>query len=541
MIEVSIDDFMREHPVGEPREFQQLSNRWLRGLMSNPRAPRLKVGVASIDVFDALRSEILRRAGNAMREASLLDALRRRYPNDRVRVTGSSVTPELKQLANALGARWLSVPGTARLARSRQIAWTARAAAQRMLAVEVLPAAKPFMLAVPRMPGHLADMKPVALNLAGRAVSTGFVGPALEARIRGEGLSLVTLGGAAMRRAVLEAPRLALRCAAVGRETAAPKGFNPTAVNWALRQVLLGNALELTWFAVAFGTLLKDARPRVTLVGNPYTMEGRLAARLSRAHRIPSACIEHGSIFANDPIWSDCPIDRVLAWGEPSRRALLSCGVAAKSVRVVGSPRLDRFTLVEAQDRPRTVLVATSGPGDQVSLDGHLRFIDTLFSAAAALHGVEVVVKLHPKDSPSHYAAAQAQHPAANVQLVRGNRSREGVDIFEFLSHARAMVTVTSTAALDAMAVGVPVVAVLDGPPEQYAHIEFLVRGCTTRVRTSAELKAALEDALDGKASPATEEAARVYASEHYANRGDAAARAADELMKLAETGRANA
>ena len=540
MTEVSLDEFALAHPVGEPREFQRRSNQWLRTLMGSPLAPRLSVGRASIDIFDALRSEILIRTGNVLRDVALLAAVREVHPRGKVKVTGRMATPALRRLSRAVGANWLELTTSWGLGRVREIAWMVRDSARRATRRSKIPRTKLSILAVPRLPAHLTDVRPVAEELRSRGISTGFVAPALEEQLRSEGLTVVRLGGKAMRRAMLEAPGLGLECMRAAGGVSTEDVTSPVAAHWALRQVLIANLLEVIWFSVSLDELIRTAAPHLVLVGNPYTMEGRVSARLASANRIPSACIEHGSIFAADPIWDDCPVDRVLVWGEPSRRALMSCGVAPEAVEIVGAPRLDPFAPGVQGNKPRRVLVATSGPGDQISLDTHLRFVELLFRAVTELRDVEVVVKLHPKDSPSHYETAQAKHPGAKVQLVRGARDKDGLDIFEFLARSRALVTITSSTALDAMAVGVPVVTVLDGPPDQYRHIEFLVRGCTTRVSTARELVGALEAVLDGQTASAVVEAARTYADEHYANRGHATANAADALMKLAGLGRAD-
>ncbi len=82
-------------------------------------------------------------------------------------------------------------------------------------------------------------------------------------------------------------------------------------------------------------------KPALILAGNPYTLEGRIATRVGQTCGILTAALEHGSIFSYDPIWEDCILDLVCAWGEPSRRALLSCGVHEEQIAVTGAPHLD--------------------------------------------------------------------------------------------------------------------------------------------------------------------------------------------------------
>jgi glycosyltransferase involved in cell wall biosynthesis len=532
MIEVSLDDFVRAHPIADPRSLQRSANTWLAALRGDSFAPRLHVEGLAVDLFDALRSQILLRTGQAFHDAALLETLREVHPAAKVRVTGRLATPQFARLARVLKQDWVEVPSGMNAGRLLDLAYLTRQAARRTIPAPTNRTQKPQVIAVPRMAGHLADLVPVCRALEQRGEQTGWVAPALSAQLGHAGLLELKLGG--VREALLKAALLRVRAMRVAHGIRVDGLRYPAAARYALSLLLTEQLLDLVWFASAMARLLIEVKPRIVLVGNPYTVEGRVSARLASALGVASACIEHGTIFADDPIWEDCPVDRVLVWGEPSRDALLTCGVAGQAIAIVGAPRLDPYANASFQSRGRSVLVATSGPGDQVSNESHAKFIELLFEAAEALPDVEFVIKLHPKDSERNYQPAKLKRANPRIKLLRGDRSRQGIDIFEFLAGARVLVTIASTTALDAMAVGVPVVTVLERPIEEYGHIEFLVRGCTTRVNTSSQLAAALALALDGKTDPKIQAAAQAYAGKHYANRGQAAVRAADELIRFA-------
>jgi hypothetical protein len=181
------------------------------------------------------------------------------------------------------------------------------------------------------------------------------------------------------------------------------------------------------------------------------------------------------------------------------------------------------------------VLVATSGPGDSVSFPQFQSFIRTLYDAADRTPDLSWLVKLHKKDREEHYQQIRPEgHP--RVRLVRGEFQRDGLSIFDYLRSARALVTISSTAAVDAMAVDVPVIAVDVWPPGKgLTGVEFLERGCTMSVRSAAELAEAANRAWAGQADPQVLEAARTYAAEHFANRGRAAQAVAEQLVSLSQ------
>jgi hypothetical protein len=278
---------------------------------------------------------------------------------------------------------------------------------------------------------------------------------------------------------------------------------------------------------VALGTdaLLAQKRPALLIVGNPFTFEGRTAALVARAHGVPVAATEHGSVVPGDPKWRDCPVDLVCAWGEPDRQAFIACGVPAEAVVVTGSARQDerlaRARAPRNEDRTE-VLVATSGAGDKVSVDEHRRFISLLFASAGELPHQRFVVKLHRKDPESFYEDGRP----ANVEIVSVDRKRFGEDIYDFLARARVLVTVQSTSAIDAMAVGVPVIAVDAARQDRRAGVEFLRHA---RLATSA---AELIAHLTTPTAPASE-ASRAYVERHFAHLGRAAETAASVLHDL--------
>jgi hypothetical protein len=281
--------------------------------------------------------------------------------------------------------------------------------------------------------------------------------------------------------------------------------------------------------------LIGDGHPVAMLAGNPYTLEGRTAALVARQLGVPSAAMEHGTIFADSPVWYECPVDLVCAWGQPSRRALLSNGLSESQIRVSGAPRYDEVfrSSLDPADR-KFILVATSGPGDQVNLDQHRHFIRALFEAAATAPEISWVVKLHPKDREELYRAPDGSAPS-NIAVTRAEVGPQGLGIFGYLREARALLTVTSSCALDAMAVGVPVITFDVWAEGQTPRgIEFLHRGCTRHVRLASDLATEARRAWCGKEDEPTRAAAETYSAEHFVNRGDAARAVAKELAELA-------
>ena len=403
------------------------------------------------------------------------------------------------------------------------------------LPARALPRAKPTLLALPRQAGHLHDILPVAraLRLHERYALFGVVDPQLIPDIEASGHEAVGLH--AVAGAHPSERWTAYRFSHSLLDTAARLSSPDTQILAAstARTVRrhLPRALEV---GRAVERLVERHNLSLVLVGNPYTMEGRTAALVARQLGVPSVGLEHGTIFPNSPRWSECPVDLMCVWGEPSAQALATCGVPRERIAVTGAPRLDEVVHSAAGVRDRhEILVASSGAGDQVSLEEHRAFIQAVFAAAEAVPDSRWVVKLHPKDKEEYYTR-DGRLGTDRISVVRGKPRRKGLDIFDYLHRAAALVTIASSTALDAMLVDVPVITVGVGASvEGLRKVEFLQRGCTRAVRDADSLAQEVRDALRGVRHEETCRAARAYADRHFANRGQAAAATAARIEEV--------
>jgi hypothetical protein len=298
----------------------------------------------------------------------------------------------------------------------------------------------------------------------------------------------------------------------------------------AFRRVLMEQTSPASRMVSATVTLVRAHAPRVIVVGNHYTLEGRAMALTARALGVPVATFEHGSIFPGDPLWQEVPCDLVGVWGDASAEVVRQ--VTDARVVVTGAPKLDARLEAARQVKVsvgRTVLVATSGAGDKVSADEHAAFVRELFACARTLPDVRFAVKLHKKDRPAVYEAAAARQPASNLTW-KAAEAGFGGDIYAAVAGARALVTVQSTSALDAMLMGVPVVVVDIGQRGRQKDAAFLAHA--RLAHDAASLAGCLREILAGTPHP-TDDSARRYVASHFAHLGTATQQAAQALLDL--------
>jgi hypothetical protein len=403
-------------------------------------------------------------------------------------------------------------------------------------------------LALPRQAAHVSDMLPVARHLReSYSVETvfGVYDRRFAARVRKEGFCAFGIHSGGLK-AEFTARRVARSFYADLREVF--DGMSPSGERERHRDLaentlrIVGDAAsEVLATASGVSRAVRRIKPRGVLVGNPYVFEGSAAGRIAQSCGVPVAALEHGSIFPDDPNWRYAPIDLVCTWGEPSRRALLDCGVSDERIRVTGAPRHDEIFLAAKRfklplDQRPFILVAVGGPGDNVSLEQHRKFIRMLYEAADLAPDVHFTVKLHKGDRLEHYPpTGVGPHP--RVTVVPNDGARDGLNIFDYLAKARAVVTILSTVASEAMALELPVITVqIWNSGNSLKGVEFLDRNCTRRVRTAEELAREAEAAWRGEPRPEVDAEAERYGAEHFVNRGRAAEAAAEALTSLVST-----
>lgn len=296
------------------------------------------------------------------------------------------------------------------------------------------------------------------------------------------------------------------------------------------RNVIMKYGVYAVQVGVAIKSLLKTVGARGLLIGNPYTMEGRTAGLFAHAMGLPRFALEHGSIFPDKPNWLGVPVDLVCVWGQASHNSLVQFGIPHKSLAITGAPRYDRaFNSHAAKERSsvkrRRVLVATSGPGDSVSHAAFQGFIKTLYEAIRQAPHIEWIIRLHPKDRERFYSDVFRPTPS-NVAFLSSSSRQPKLDIFEQLDGVDALITICSTSALDAMVMGVPVIAVDVWPSDQgLRNVEFLEYGVSSHVKSSAELAKAVELACQEPSNLTTRDSMQHYLHylrHHFENQGSA-------------------
>jgi hypothetical protein len=272
--------------------------------------------------------------------------------------------------------------------------------------------------------------------------------------------------------------------------------------------------------------------PQYLMVGNQFTLVGRTAVLFFNERKIPTGCPMHGTILP------DMPAERFVAdfqyvYGNKVRNQLLSQGIDANKLRVVGSTKLDTLPdkinewsncpskdiIVLAKSKP-IALVTLSGPGHTVTIGHHRLMIQELAKAVAAFPQLHFIFKLHRKDKEAYYKENVSLFNNTSIVPFINSISE---DIYEWIFHSNLLITGASTTALEALVLEKPVITMdLLG---ELPKFDFITFGATLHTRRKERLIVNLASIIE---NTTVHKEARRRASEFikecYANSGGTSA-----------------
>jgi hypothetical protein len=212
----------------------------------------------------------------------------------------------------------------------------------------------------------------------------------------------------------------------------------------------------------AYRSILRRVKPSFVLLADPGEHALMAAAKEQRAAVLE---LQHGIADASNASYgwpttaarhkARMPIpDRVLLFGEYWRQELDRTGFWGDALRVVGSPRLDRYRQRHA-DRANdrcTIVFTTQG----LDVSAVIRFLQETLQQLDASVPLRLLVKLHPifDADPTPYREGLA----AFRDRVEVLMASEGPSTFELLQGAHLHVSIASASHYDAIGLGVPTV-----------------------------------------------------------------------------------
>jgi hypothetical protein len=246
--------------------------------------------------------------------------------------------------------------------------------------------------------------------------------------------------------------------------------------------------------------VLRQIDPRVLVVGNDRFWTGQTYTRLGNACGIRTVCLQDG-IAAPVPNHTYSTAGHILAAGTLWPALLAPENRRTRRVSVVGQPRYDRAR-AGFEERRRRRPAPPSRVRNRVLLilqDIHrLDYARIVVAEALRVEGIEVLIRAHP----AHRPPGLDRLAGPRVQFSPGG------NIVDDLAWADLVVTEYSTVAVEALALGLPVLSVtLSGrPPLLDFTVPGQAEGVTERSQVSAAMVRLLGTTPPSAGSPARQE-----------------------------------
>jgi hypothetical protein len=393
----------------------------------------------------------------------------------------------------------------------------------------------------PREPTHLQVQVPVALDLAARGANFCFfsIDPTFVPKVVASGMNCFYGRGSWCRK---------LRCARMEGERV-KRMLGDARTIWdglhvALLEALL-KSLPHAFESIVAASELVARNPGLLVVGNDLTIDGRAAVRAAKNAGVRTATMMHGALVGS-PLHGCHIVDRILVYGNKHRHDLAAFGFPEDRISVCGAPYLDQKlgrdqsppsdirSFLKLSPGEKYVLIATSGPGHTISHAHHLRTIEILMELSNKWPDLKFVAKLHRKDRLSFYDEVRSRH-AGSLIVVPNDHPSISTDIFDWLKGAVVVLTGASTTAIEAMALGIPVIT-MDFASE-LKNVDFIDEGATLHATTTQELEEKLRASLNHLEIAARSQViAREFVREQfYQVDGKSAARCAATLQTIVE------
>jgi hypothetical protein len=213
--------------------------------------------------------------------------------------------------------------------------------------------------------------------------------------------------------------------------------------------------------------LLRMERPAVVVLTDERPPFQRAFTWACRTAGVPTVGIQD-TLFPDLPIGSPIATDWIAVAGEAARENLVKRGTPREKIVVIGQPRFDfiagrgrRFDR-EAILRPLgldparpIVLLASQYAGIYFRAEDKRRVLEAIYSAVAAVPGLQLLVKLHPEDPDGSMERELAA--AASLSACRIVNSG---DTLELVSAADLVIVFFSTVGHEAIVMDRPLIQV---------------------------------------------------------------------------------
>ncbi len=254
---------------------------------------------------------------------------------------------------------------------------------------------------------------------------------------------------------------------------------------------------EFVFVIKEFEKLFSKKRPKAVVLWSDYVAFERICAIIARRQGIPSLVVQHG-MFGSDEVNKDwiggfVPLtaNKIAVWGPRDKRDIVKRGVSGSRVLVTGAPRMDPmhkmcFDREKFRKRiglkPDEKMILLAPPPSKFK---YWTMLETTLEAMKRFPGYRLVVKVHPCVEKEDYLEISGKQSKGIIVL-------KDVGLHKLIDISSAVITYDSSLAVEALALGKPVILIKNIDPWYLYDSTDAV----FKTHTPKELEEALEMAL---------------------------------------------
>jgi hypothetical protein len=224
------------------------------------------------------------------------------------------------------------------------------------------------------------------------------------------------------------------------------------------RSFLEGTVVKIRTYTDIYFDLLSNVKPDVVILLNEISLSDRLAGLVSAQVGTPSISIQHGLYIGY--AYRKLATDKVIVWGTEPKKFWEQRGCKPQQIMSVGSFAhenwrilIEKTRTVFPNGRKPQILFLGQNPAAFISARTHRKTVDAVFRAIQALTEYDFMIKPHPAETPEPYHSTYNKLVSNSNVEIRSTGSVEDV-----ILQSDLVITVFSTAGLEAMLLGKPVI-----------------------------------------------------------------------------------
>jgi len=276
-------------------------------------------------------------------------------------------------------------------------------------------------------------------------------------------------------------------------------------INQGFKRLCLKEIREAVSNIEIYSYIFKKEHPKLVLLQLDTIPKTKVIAILANMYDVPSIVIQHG-MTSYKAGWVPVTSSKIAAWGEYSKSFLVKHGVPEKKVEITGyvmgnedkerNTKKDICDALKLDSKKKIILFAGHTRGRVFAYNlGRRKVIMELFKAISELDNCQLIIKKHPAQTDRLPESLVTQLKPPRTRVVSAQKDIvKNVDIRDLIKASDLVITQFSTAALDAMMQGKPVITINFEYKEDL--IPYASNGGAVGVYTPKELVPKIKDLL---------------------------------------------